>query len=300
MNFDNESLIEDCFRDASITDRISKSTDMKYRDSIKKFFSVTCKRIDELELKDFENFILKMKDGGASNSRIANVISAVKWLISYLQENNMIQKKLDLEKIKKPKIDRREVEYLTDQEIAAFICAIEKDYSKGPDIRKTRFLALAYFLLQTGARIGEALSINTEDIDRINMEVRIVGKGKKPRTLFLVQKTVDVLDQYLLSRNDEHEALFVALNGKSRWKQTDVGRSFRRYKNLSGIKKKFTIHTLRHTFATKHLLSGTPINTVQFFLGHSNLETTMKYYIGAVENTQARKFVKDEYFDFMS
>lgn len=299
MNQDNLQLIEKCFRTAMINGELSDSSIVKYRDSINKFFKEIHKNFNDLTITDFEDFVLMMRQNGASNSRIANVISAMKWVISKLQSSGEIEQGLDLEKIKKPKIGRKEVNYLSEQEIKRFIDAIKVDDTKGMKIRKHRFLALVIFLLQTGARIGEALSINVTDIDRENLEVQIVGKGNKVRTLMLVQSTLDVLDQYLEKRTDSHEALFVALNGKSRWQQTDVGRSFRRYKKASGIKKNFVIHTLRHTFATRHLFNHTPINTVQFFLGHSNLETTMKYYIGAVEKSQARQYIKDEYFNFI-
>ncbi len=293
-------LMEKCFRAAMINGELSDSSIVKYRDSIHKFFKEIHKNFNDLTIKDFEDFIFRMKQNGASSSRIANVISAMKWVISKLQTNCEIKRGLDLEKVKKPKISRKEVNYLTEQETKRFIDAIKADDTKGMEIRKYRFLALVIFLLQTGARIGEALSINITDIDRENLEVQIVGKGKKVRTLLLVQSTLDVLDQYLEKRTDSHEAIFVALNGQSRWQQTDVGRSFRRYKKASGIKKNFVIHTLRHTFATRHLLNHTPINTVQYLLGHSNLETTMKYYIGSVEKSQARQYIKDEYFEFIA
>ena len=74
---------------------------------------------------------------------------------------------------------------------------------------------------------------------------------------------------------------------------------FKDYRKLSGITKNFTIHTFRHTFATQLLLNGVPLNQVSFLLGHANLETTMKYYIGTIEIAEAKQFMKDEYFDFI-
>ncbi len=300
MSIDNLKLIEECFRQARISGELCDASILKYQDSIKKFFAVVNeKSIEDLALRDFDDFILTMRDNEASNSRIANVISAIKWLIARLQTSGAIVNTLDLEKVKKPKIDRKEVNYLTEQEIKSFTEAIENDTSKGPKIRKARFVALTMFLLQTGARIGEVLSIKISDIDRSNKEISIIGKGKKPRTLLLRPETIVYIDQYLSMRNDDSVWLFVTLDGKTVWSQTDVGRSFRRYKALSGIRKKFTIHTLRHTFATQLLLGKVPMNAVQYFLGHSNLETTMKYYIGALNKDQARQFMTDGFFKFI-
>lgn len=299
---ENLKLIEECFRKARITDELSSSSISKYKDSIKKFFKIIGdKNFDELSVEDFENFILKMKENGASNSRIANVISAVKWTIGCLQGNGILTKTFDLEKIRKPKIERKEPVYLTESEIGMLLSAIEKDIQiSGEIIRTVRFMALVKLLLQTGCRIGEALSINTGKIDWQNKEIPIKGKGGKPRTLQLRDDTIFWLKRYLSLRKSNHEALFVILDGKSRWRQTDIGRSFRRYRELSGIKKSFTLHSLRRTLATQLFLRGVVPNKVQLILGHSRLETTIKYYVGAVEKQAVKDIMmKDEYFDFI-
>lgn len=141
------------------------------------------------------------------------------------------------------------------------------------------------------------MSINISSIDRQNMEVSVIGKGNKQRTLFLNESTLLLIDKYLVMRKDKIEALFVSLGGESRWTQTDLGKSFRRYKNLSGIKKYFRIHSLRHTFATHYLMNGAGINVVQTALGHSDAVTTLKYYAGAVNKVKVREMIKDEYFN---
>lgn len=300
MNQDNLLKAEGCFRKARITGELSGSSILKYRDSIKKFNSETgFKEFASLTVEDFEEFIIKMQDKGASNSRIANVISAVKWVIKNLQDRGEIPKTLDLEKVKKPKIGRREVNYLTECEIGQFLDCVRKDIEKRDGVRSLRFMAFVMLLFQTGARIGEVLSINIGDIDRQAKEIPIIGKGNKPRTLFLKDETIYWLDRYLSIRNDKEPALFATQNGLSRWTQTDCGRSFRRYIRKSGIQKKFTIHTLRHTFATQLLMKGAGINVVQAALGHADPITTLKYYSGAVEKVKVREMINDRHFDFI-
>lgn len=300
MNSDNAKIMEKCFEKARAYSLLSDSSILKYRDSVKKFDSVTGKLFHFLEISDFDNFILKMRDRKASNSRIANVISAVKWVINFAQQNDMIKTTLDLEKVKKPKIGKKEVNYLTEEEIDMFLGAISDDIKRvGEKLRNVKAMALFVFLLQTGARIGEALSINREEIDGQNMEVRVIGKGSKPRTLFLTRNTLYWLNKYLSMRKDDNEALFISIAGKSRWQQTDVGRTFRRYRELSGIKKLFTIHTLRHTFATQYLMRGAGINVVQTALGHSDAVTTLKYYAGAVNKAKVREMINDSHYNFI-
>lgn len=299
-NQDNARLLENFFAGMSITGELCDSSIYKYRDSIRKFLQVLDdKFIGDLETQDFDTFILAMKANGASGSRIRNVISAVKALIAYLQRERLIEPTLDLERIRKPKVDRKEVAYLTDDEIILILRSVREDIAGGIMIRKVRMMALLLVMLQTAARLGEALSIKIRDIDRINMEIPIVGKGQKPRSLFISPDTLFWIDKYLSLRRDGCEYLFTTLNGKSQWKQTDVGRSFRRYRELSGITKPFVLHTLRHTAATQLALKGVPMNEIQKILGHSRLETTIKYYIGAVEKDLAKKVMQDEHYRFI-
>lgn len=297
---ENSQLIEAFFAGASITGELSNSSILKYRDSIKKFLSVVDgKFIGDLENRDFDTFILRMRTNGASGSRIRNVISAVKALIGYLKKEGVINSTLDLEKIRKPRMERKEVTYLSDREIGLILSAVRRDMENGLMIRKVRMMALLMIMLQTAARLGEALSIRIGNIDRINMEIPIMGKGKKPRSLYISRDTLFWIDKYLSSRKDGNDYLFVTLNGRSQWKQTDVGRSFRRYRDLSGIIKPFVLHTLRHTAATQLALRGVPMNEIQKILGHSRLETTIKYYIGAVEKDLAKRVMQDERYRFI-
>ena len=301
MNQDNLVKIEECFRDASIDGDLCSASITKYADSIKNFFSIIGdKRLEELSVNDFKDYISLAREKGASNSRIANVISAVKWVIKKLQDGDIIPKTLDLEKVKKPKIERKEVVSLTEAEVNKFLDCILEDISKGAAIRKIRMMALIMFLTTSGSRIGEALSINISKINWEEKEIPIIGKGKKPRKVYLHERVMPWIKEYLDIRKSQHEALFLTLGGTARWSQTDVGKSFRRYRDMSGINKEFTLHTFRHSFATILAKKGVPFNVIQKLLGHSRLETTVKYYIGAVEDDAAKEAVQDRHFDFIS
>jgi len=296
----NKELLEKCFRSASNSRKLSNSSIEKYTSSIRRFFSVIGEKdFQDISIEDFEEYNFRAGKIGAKDARIANVISAVKWALAKMQSMRLIEATINLKDIEKPKIIRKEVVYLDEKEIFEFIDCIRSEVGNKPSIKNVRFLTLIMFLLQTGARIGEVLSISHADINLQRGEVGIIGKGRKERTLFLQDETMDLIRKYLAMRIDEHEALFVSLSGKSRWQQTDVGRSFRRFKNLSGISKKFTLHTLRHTFATQYLSKHVPLNTVQFLLGHSTPMTTLKFYVGAVEKDNAKKVIMDEHFNFI-
>ena len=300
MKNDIIELAEDCFREAVLTDELSPASIRTYRRSIKSFCRVIdSKELEDLGNEDFDRFIIRMKEKGTSNSRIANVIAAVKWLIGRLKKRGIVLARLNVSDIKKPRVIKKETNYLTEKEIRIFLDCIQGDIDKRLTVKNIRFMAFVIFLLQTGARIGEVLSINIEDIDRENREVTVIGKGRKPRTLFLRGETLYWIDKYLAIRRDNENALFATQDGRSRWQQTDVGRSFRKYKKMSGIKKEFVIHTLRHTFATQYLMKGAGINVVQTALGHSDPVTTLKYYAASVEKAKVREMINDRHFDFI-
>jgi site-specific recombinase XerD len=300
MRQDNQALLEKYFQDKTITGELTRSSVLKYRDSIKKFLSlIGYKHLGKISNHDFDHFILSMRENGASSARIRNVISAMKSLLTHLQKESLNIPNLDIEKIRKPRLERKEVSFLTLEEITIFLNTIAQDIRQGVMIRKVRMMALVVLMLQTGARVGEALSIKINEIDRINMEIPIIGKGGKPRSLYIKKDTLCWIDRYLKIRKGRSDFLFTALNGVNRWQQTDVGRSFRYYKNKSGISKPFVLHTLRHTTATQLTLKGVPMNSVQHILGHSRLETTIRYYIGAVEKSRAKEFMNDDYYRFI-
>ncbi len=300
MKADDFKMMEECFREAQITDELCPASIKKYRSSLRTFFAtVGHKSFPALNNSDFDQFIIAMKQNGAGNARIANVIATLKWIIPCLERKGIVFPHLDLLSIKKPRIIKPETNYLTEREVERFLSGVTRDIEKRPTVKNMRFMALAVFLLQTGARIGEALSIDIADIDRPSKEVRIIGKGSKPRTLFLRQETLYWIDRYLALRCDSQPAIFASQDGTARWKQTDVGRSFRRYKKLSGIKKHFVIHTFRHTFATQYLMKGAGINVVQTALGHADPVTTLKYYAAAVEKAKVKEMINDRHFDFL-
>jgi integrase len=235
---DNLRLAEACSRDDRITDDLRPSSIRKYTSSIRTFFSVICDRnFTSLSNEDFDRFIVGMKERGASGARISNIIASMKWIIIRLQNKGLSFERPNLPAIRKPKGMKKETNYLTEAEIRQFFECIKQDIARRETIRNLRFLALVTLLMQTGARIGEAISIDIKDVDRENKAIRIVEKGGKSRKLFLRDETLQLIDRCLAMRRDNEQALFATQDGKSRWQQTDVGRSFRKYKRMSGIKK---------------------------------------------------------------
>ena len=188
---------------------------------------------------------------------------------------------LPMESITIPKRPRREVIYLTVEEVQRFLAVIptttlrEKVHLPG-----LRFRVLVEVLLGTAMRIGEVLSLDRDQVDFTSREARIIGKGNKQRTVFFTSREIEWLELYLQTRQDSHRALFVCLGGNARLKKEDIWRPFLRYRKLAGINKPVTPHLLRHTAATQLLFNGCPVGHIKEILGHERLETTCRYYLG--------------------
>jgi integrase/recombinase XerD len=187
---------------------------------------------------------------------------------------------LDPDLVTIPKRPRREVVYLTADEVERFVQSIPITTSKNeihhPGLR---FRALVEALLGSAMRIGELLSLNRTDIDFERKEARVIGKGNKERTVFFTDRALHWLRRYLEIRTDDLTPLFLSQNA-TRLSRTDVWRPFHRYRRLAGLNKPVRPHLLRHTAATQLLFNGCPVGHIKEILGHERLETTCRYYLG--------------------
>ena len=161
-------------------------------------------------------------------------------------------------------------------------------------VQKPRDRAIIQLLLQTGIRLSEIARLSLSDLTdfpkRITRDslgtLRILGKGRKSRTVLLNSRACEALAAWLQVRPDiDSDALFLSSHRRPlspRQYQYLIGK----YLKAAGIKEA-SVHSLRHTFATHHIALGTDLVTVQEFLGHSSLDTT-KLYIGLAKKRQAQ------------
>lgn len=271
----------------------SPQTIVKYQDSLRCFIrDVGDKAVGEYEVQEFVRLKRLMMERGVSEARIASVVYAVRSFLMYCRDFLNLEA-LNPKQIRPPRRFRREVVFLTKEEIEAFIGTINVERWNG-----LRFRALVEVLLGTGMRIGEALSLNRRTINWEKREAKVIGKGNKERTVFFTQRSLDWLTKYLESRKDTHEAVFATRSPVGRLSRDDVWRFFDRHRKLAKIYKKLTPHILRHTVATNLVFNGCPIVHVKEILGHDRLDTTCKYYLG-VDKEKAKKAHKD-FLDFVS
>ncbi|TSA45812.1 hypothetical protein D4R51_01240 [bacterium] len=270
----------------------SPETIIKYRDSLKCLVrDIGDKPVEQLEVDDFVKLKRKMIDRGLSVARIASIVFATRSFLNYCRFYLKLMT-LNPKQIRPPKRIKREVIFLTKEEIQALL-----DTTNIKKWNEFRFRVLVEVLLGTGMRIGEALSLNRKDINWDTREAKIVGKGNKERRVFFTQQSLDWIRKYLESRHDNFPAVFIT-SGKQprRLDRAGIWRYFDRHRKLARIDKKLTPHIIRHTVATNLVFNGCPIVHVKEILGHEKLDTTCKYYLG-IDREKAKRAHK-KYLDF--
>ena len=156
-----------------------------------------------------------------------------------------------------------------------------------------RDLAMIDLLASTGMRVGEMVLLNRKDINFNERECVVFGKGSKERLVYFDARTKIHLQNYLDSRTDEGQALFVTL--KSPYNRLSIGgvearlRSFGRKLSISKVHP----HKFRRTLATMAIDKGMPIEQLQQLLGHQRIDTTLKYAMVKQSNVKLahKKFI---------
>ena len=124
------------------------------------------------------------------------------------------------------------------------------------------------------------ISLKKDQVSFNKNQLKVVGKWKKERAVFLTKKAMEFLKKYLSLRKDSSEYIFISLSPNSYWKpltRVSVENLVRDYASLAWINKKVTPHTLRHSFATTLLQKWADIRAVQELLWHANITTTQIY-----------------------
>ncbi len=135
----------------------------------------------------------------------------------------------------------------------------------------TRDYAIVTIMAYAGLRISEVLNIIASNLDFISRELIVAdGKGNKQRVVYLNDKIINAIKEYLKERNSDSEYLFVSRES-DKINRTRINQIFNKYSD------KITPHTLRHFYCSNALESGYSIHEVANQAGHSNIHTTLLY-----------------------
>ena len=135
--------------------------------------------------------------------------------------------------------------------------------------------AIICFLKATGCRISEVTSLNRTDIDFINLECVVIGKGNKQRTVYIDSVTAMILQRYLMLREDDNPALFIGRKHE-RLQPNGIRVMLKRIGHMAGVEHVHP-HKFRRTEITELVNRGMPIEQVKAIAGHEKIDTTMQY-----------------------
>ncbi len=238
-------------------------------------------KVDRLAIRRYLSFLHRKN----KKSSIARKVSTLRSFFKYLVKEQFITSN-PAKSVSTPKVEKPLPTTLTvDEAFRLMETPVEKgrnDYRTDTRPRSgrngLRDRAILELLYSSGIRVGELVGLNMNQLDLDLGIVKVMGKGRKERIVPVGSKAVESLKAYLVKRValGGEEALFVNSRGK-RLTARSVGRLIKKYTKLSGIFRRISPHTLRHSFATHLLDAGADIREIQEMLGHASLSTTQRY-----------------------
>ena len=239
-------------------------------------------RIDQIERQDLEAFVEHEQDRGLApntvRSRLCNVYAFIRFLITEkVLGYELLERKI---RIKLADPLPRAIEAEDVQRLMSVIDHV-------------RDRAIILLLLRTGVRIGELLNTTMEDLDLNNQKI-IIYKADKTgvgRVVYFSDDALEALLAWLRLRDVNKHRLFYG-QGRSSLSYEAARSMFVKYLKKAGLQYHgYTLHCLRHTYATELLNARMPLECLRVLLGHTNLEVTRRY---ARLSDKARE---EEYFN---
>ena len=262
----NEKYINS-FLSAKEVEGCSARTIKYYRENIENLIAKLDKPIKIVTTEDIRKYLSDYKESNKCSSvTIDNLRRIFSSFFSWLEDEDYIIKS-PVRRIHRVKTATLVKETFSDENIETM-----RD-----ECKFIRDLAMIELLYSTGIRVGELVNLNIEDINFEDRSCIVQGKGNKQREVYFDARTKIHLKQYLESRKDNNNALFVSKNKPhQRLSISGVERIVRNLDFETNINKVHP-HKFRRTLATMAIDKGMPIEQVQKLLGHVKIETTMHY-----------------------
>ncbi len=250
---------------------------------------------DTIDYLTIREFLACLQERGISRRTAARKLATLRSFFRFLCREGLFPSDPTVG-LRTPRLEKRLPHFLDLEQVTQLM-----ESPPGDGVLGLRDRAILETLYSTGMRVSELVSLNTSRIDFSGGFLKVMGKGRKERTVPVGEKALQALSRYLDKRSElfrrerqdifpDKEALFL-----NNWGGRLTARSIIRMVQKS-VKKvsselKITPHNLRHTFATHLLNAGADLRAIQELLGHVNLSTTQIY---TQVSTQRLKAVYDQ------
>lgn len=292
-------------KERMLNKQFSMSTIQNYENDLKLFInyrrlknngkSIHSENITLIEIEEWKTYLSNMKTPRnsiyytirttISPQTIQSKITAIKSFTKYL--NYFYDEGIDYRKIETKKIKSDYIECITEEEYNQFFTFIWS-YEKYK-INALRMQLLCNIWYTSWLRLSEMLNLTIDEVKK--WECRITWKGNKTRRVFFTNSSQELLKRYLEQREQpiprtgitEKHSDFVFISHNSWYdyglpiKKNTVCEKMKKYSDSINLWKRITVHSLRHSYATRLLESWMNIREIQELLGHKDIQTTENY-----------------------
>jgi len=257
-----------------------------------------------VQLVDIDHRVIReylgyLHDQKLQKSSMARKLAALRSFLKFCAREGMVRENA-ARLVATPRLPKRVPSILSAEEMNEFLdglAAVGKSRAKGRSARSSRAAqdsaalllerdrAILELLYASGLRVSELTGLNSEDIDRKERMLRVLGKGNKERIIPYGSKAEEALERYwpirakLLARSGsggDVRPVFLNHEGR-RMGNRSVARVVKKYVRLMNVNWDLHPHSLRHAFASHLLADGADLRAIQELLGHSSLSTTQRY-----------------------
>jgi len=224
--------------------------------------------LDQVTKGSIEAFVEHEQDRGLKPMSVSGRLRSVHAFLGFLVEREVVHPNVLRKKIR-VKVPEALPKAIDPEDIKALLSVIDH----------VRDLAMFLMLLRTGMRIGELLDLRISEISLKEKKVLIyeAQKTRVGRVVYFSDDGKDALSSWLKVRDPKREFIFYA-QGRNHLGYAGARRRFEKHIEAAGLSAKgYTIHCLRHTFASELLNAGMRLECLQHLLGHTSLEVTRRY-----------------------
>ena len=251
--------------------RFKEKVQKDYVRHVRTFAEFLGRSPDTATSEDLRRFQLHMAQQQIGAPTINSAVSALRFFFTETLERADLVRPLRL--VNEP---RKAPVVLSAEEVARLLQA-------APGLKYKAALSVAY---GAGLRVSEVANLKVSDIDSGRMMLRVEqGKGQRDRDVMLSPRLLELLREWWKAARPR-VWLFPGQNPINPVTPRQLNRAVTVAKDLAGISKRVSPHTLRHSFATHLLEQGVDIRVIQVLLGHAKLETTALYTRVAVSTVR--------------
>ena len=254
-------------RNASVLTQEAYQTDIRQFITWQAEVSVVGQHVTSVTKTDLIEYLSYLASLGRSGVTRARKLASLREFFAFLHERELIPSS-PAATVAIPKKERKAQTFLRPEEYARLLSTAGSH---------PRDFAILQLFLQTGIRVSELVQLTLRDVDLVGKAIKVSGKGSKERSIPLEKKAVLALKNYVSVRPqslDQHFFLNYTDTGLSR---RGAEKIIEKYRRLSGITKRFSCHSLRHTFGSYKAEQGVSPFQIKEWMGHSSISVTQLY-----------------------